>query len=272
MKKKPIDKNEIGIIKSYGTTDKMKLTICKKYAGDHTNHSLDAVIKNAKGTVNTEKLACNLSRAKNNVFEYAMCNPWDFFATFTIDEKKHPRNDLKLFFKKFSQWLRDYNKKHNLRIKYVIIPELHKDQINWHMHAIMIGIPLSHLKKFEKGDKTDTGKSIKKSLWEKGYSYWPAYTEKFGFNSFGVIKNHEATAKYITKYITKDLESSVNELNAKTYYCSTKLKKATEVRRGYLAIPVLDSQCDFSNDFVKIIDFKRETLPYILDNIIPLEN
>lgn len=269
--KKPLDYTEIAIVKGYKFSNKMKMTICKKYTGSTYNHSLDQVIKSAKGTVNTEKLDHNLSRAKNAVFELAMCNPWNLFGTFTIDGDLHDREDLKGYYKKFSQWIRNYNKKHKTAIKYLFVPEKHKDDKSWHMHGFLYGLPEEHLIPFKEGDKSKNGKPIKRDLWEGGYSHWVGYDKKFGFNSFKVIENHEAVSKYITKYISKDVESSVKEVNAKSYYNSRGLEKATEYIRGYLAIPVTDKDCDFVNDFVKIIDFERKNLTYVIDNIVPLE-
>lgn len=266
----PLDYTEIAIIKGYKYGSKMKMTICKKYTGSCYNHSLDKVIKAAKGSVNKEKLDYNLSRAKNAVFELAMCNPWNLFGTFTIDKEMHDRNDLKGYYKKFSQWIRNYNKKYGTLIKYLFVPEKHKNGA-WHMHGFLYGLPESHLVPFKEGDKSKSGKPIPIYLWEKGYLNWPAYAEKFGFNSFDTIKNHEAIAKYLTKYVSKDVESSVKEVNAKSYYNSRGLEKATEYIRGYLAVPVIDADCDFVNDFVKIIDFERKNLTYVMDNIVPLE-
>lgn len=268
--KKPLDYKEIAIIKGYKYSSKMKMTICKKYTGSSYNHSLDQVIKGAKGTVNTEKLDYNLSRAKNAVFELAMCNPWRYWGTFTMDKEMNDRNDLKGYYKKFTQWIRNYNKKHNIRIRYLFVPEKHKKG-TWHMHGFLYGLPEEHLVPFKNGDKSKNGKPIPMKLWKNGYLNWPAYAEKFGYCSFDTINNHEAIAKYLTKYVTKDVESSVKEVNAKSYYNSRGLEKATEYIRGYLAIPVTDKDCDFVNDFVKIIDFERKNLTYVIDNIVPLE-
>lgn len=269
--KKPLDYREIAIIKGYKYSDKMKMTICRKYTGSYYNHSLDDVIKSAKGTVNKDKLTNNLSRAKNSVYELAMCNPWRLFGTFTIDADLHDREDLKAYYKKFSQWIRNYNKKYGIRVKYLFVPEKHKDNKSWHMHGFINGLPDDHLVQFKEGDKSRSGKSIPKYLWENGYYNWPAYGSKFGFNSFDVIRNQEAVSKYMTKYISKDVESSVKEVNAKSYYNSRGLEKATEYIRGYLAVPVKDADCDFINDYVKIIDFDKSILPFIADNIIPIE-
>ena len=61
---------------------------------------------------------------------------------------------------------------------------------------------------------------------------WNAYFNRFGFCDLEPIKNHEAVSKYITKYINKELASSVTELNAHTYYHSRGLKFAELKKKG----------------------------------------
>lgn len=268
--KKVINKKEIAIIKSYKNTNRMKMTICRK--PDKFYKKYDPFKKPVeKGSINDEKLQCNLSRAKNAVYELAMCNPWEYFGNFTMDSKKHDRFDLKGYYRKFSQWIRDYNKKYNISIKYLFIPEKHKDGA-WHMHGFLFGIPLDHLTPFKEGDLTESGKPIPRDLWENGYLNWVAYMKKFGWNSFGIIGNHEAISKYITKYISKDLNESVQEVNAKSYYCSRGLEKATEVSRGYLAVSIKDSSCDFVNDYVRVINFDGNDLNHYLGSIISYDD
>lgn len=262
-----IQRKNVVIVKKYG--GKIKLTLCNNSGNYKYDIRFDS---GERGEVNEEKLDCNLSRAKGMVFEYASCNPWELFGTFTIDGNKYPRDDLKGFYDKYGDWLKYYNKKHNLAVKYVNIPELHSDEINWHMHGILHGLPLSHLKKFEKGDKSENGKPIPKYLWENGYYYWPEYKKKFGFCSFGKIRDQDKTAAYMTKYITKDISKSVRELNAKSYYCSRGLKKAEELNRGYLAIPYKDSDFDYVGDFTKVKWFESKDLCYVDSLIVPFEN
>jgi hypothetical protein len=261
-----MQRKNVAILKKYG--NKLKLTLCNSLGNYSYENTLQ---KTERGKANTEKLDCNLSRAKGVVFEYASCNPWELFGTFTIDSKKHPRDDLNGFYKKYAQWLRDYKKKYNLNIKYLNIPEMHADEINWHMHGIIHDLPMSHLKQFKEGDKSENGKPIKKSLWEKGYYYWPEYMKKFGFCSFGNIRNLEKTAGYLIKYITKDMSKSVKELNAKSYYCSTGLKKAEELKRGYLSRTPLDSEFDYVGDYTKINWYDYNDLHWVDSLIIPFE-
>ncbi|NLJ91320.1 MAG: hypothetical protein GX323_10550, partial [Clostridiales bacterium] len=42
----------------------------------------------------------------------------------------------------------------------------------------------------------------------------------------------ERVSSYVTKYVTKDLESSIKELNAKMYYCSRWLSRAKLIKKG----------------------------------------
>ena len=84
---------------------------------------------------------------------------------------------------------------------------------------------------------------------------WKRYAESFGYVTCEPIRNLEATAKYITKYITKDLVSSQVGLNKNLYLCSHGLNRAETIYRGHIAN---DFQPDFCNDYVAIKTFKTE--------------
>lgn len=218
-----------------------------------------------RGKVNEEKTRESIVRAKSKIFDYGYCNEWQYFITLTIDGKKYDRTDLKKYYKDFSQWLRDYNKKHGIDIKYIFIPELHSDGLNWHMHGLIMGLPLEHLRPFTTAD------SVPRTLVEQCYKNWDSYANKFGFVSLDVIKNREKVSGYITKYISKGLSNSVRELNAKMYYCSKGLKTATEIKRGLLKYEL--SNPDWQNDYVAVkwlYDTTKEEVSefYFADNDI----
>lgn len=199
--------------------------------------------------VNDEKLDANISRARTKVFEYAYCNDWDNFITLTINKNKYDRSNLKLYYKDFSQWLRDYQKKYDLKIKYLLIPELHDDGKNWHMHGFITGLPPNYLSDFVEGKHP-------KKLIEKGYKNWQDYFDKFGFVSLDKVKSPEGAAKYVTKYINKSLKNSIKGLGAHLYYCSKGLKQAKEIKRGTLLQSV---PFEFENEYVKIAWFNDAT-------------
>lgn len=183
-----------------------------------------------KGSVSDVKSDNNISRAKNRVFELALCNPWNIFLTFTLDPKKYNRNDLGKFRKDLSQFVRDYNKKYGLAIKYLLIPEEHKKG-GWHMHGFLMGLPDEHLRLFTLSEKLP--KYIREKL-KSGQSVyeWEPYRKKFGFCDLEVVKDQFAVSAYVTKYITKDLDRTVRESGAHLYYCSQGLSRSVVIFRG----------------------------------------
>lgn len=172
------------------------------------------------------KLDNNISRAKSKIFEYAFCNDWDYFVTMTIDEDKLDRYDLQTYVKKLGQFISNYKKNHGSKIKYLLVPEKHKDGA-YHLHGLVAGILPKHIEKNR-----------------YGYLDFPMYRERFGFISMSVVRDHEAVSKYITKYVTKEFLDS--EKGANSYYCSKGLNRSQVLYR----IPDVDSnvlQWDFEH-------------------------
>lgn len=190
----------------------------------------DDVQKTPKGTVSDEKSKNNISRAKGRIFELALCNPWTIFLTFTLSPERYDRNDLKKFQKDVSQFVRDYNKKYGLEVKYVLIPEEHKKG-GWHMHGLLMGLPIGHLREFSLKEKLP--KYIREKLKDGQAVYeWEAYRKRFGFCDLELVRDSFAVSAYVTKYITKDLDRTVKESGAHLYYCSQGLARSIEVFRG----------------------------------------
>lgn len=219
-----------------------------------------------RGTVNSEKLQENVSRAKSTIFELAFCNPWDWFFTGTLNPTKYDRTDLDKYHKTLTQWLRDYNKKHGLNIKFLLVPELHRDGKSWHMHGFLQGLPVEHLEQFKVGDIMGKGLADKVRKGAVVYN-WVAYANKFGFCGLELIRSHEAVSKYVTKYINKSLASSVTELNAHMYYVSRGLKRAEVVKQGTL---FGDVQFTYENEYCKVawLDYSDELLIKLKNSVI----
>ena len=206
----------------------------------------------AKGSVNTDKLENNLSRAKSTVKEYALCNQWDYWCTFTIDPQKYDRFNLDNFAKDFAEFLHNYNRRcpEEYRVKYLLVPEQHKDGA-WHMHGFLKGI--------KPGDLYTN---------KHGYLTWKQYEKRFGFISMDSIKDMDKAASYILKYMTKDADKNVTELNKHMYYASKGLDKAVELYRGkadfhgnwdwehpdgFFKVKTLDVRKDSISDYMEII-------------------
>lgn len=136
------------------------------------------------------RLAASLSRTKNRVRELAMCNKWQYFATFTLSDDKQDRFDINQWVKDLGVWIGNYNKRFNTKLRYLIIPEQHKNGA-WHAHGLLMGVDEKSL-----------------VMNEYGYLDMPYYRNRFGFINLSRIKNLVATAHYVTKYITKDSAQS----------------------------------------------------------------
>ena len=216
-----------------------------------------------KGEVNEEKLENNLSRAKSKIFEYAYCNPWELFVTLTLDKKKYDRKDLEKFRKDFAQFVRDYKKKYGVSVKYLLIPERHKDGA-WHMHGFFMGLPQEHLKPFKSSERLPV-KILNRLKNGKQVFTWQAYAEKFGFCDIELIENQEASSKYIMKYVTKEAQRTISELNAHLYYCSQGLKKAEVIHQDILTKPI--DNPSYENDYVIVKYFKQadEAMDYFVN-------
>lgn len=266
IKSRAYDYNKT-IVKVYGFGDNKKIKVTLMNCVKSKDIEIDKNLSSERGKVNTSKLDENLSRTKNKIFELAYCNKWDYFFTGTLNPNKHDRTDLELFHKQLTQFIRDTNKKYNCKIKFLFVPELHSDRKSWHIHGFLQGVPDNLLSQFKIGDKM--GKVIAEKVQNGEIVYnWLDYSKKFGFCDLEPIKNHEAVSKYITKYINKELATSVTELNAHQYYHSRGLQMATKIKEGSM---IWDNTTpSFQNDYCKIawIDYSENALNEILHSFI----
>ena len=177
-----------------------------------------------------DKLPQALSRARRVCLELALCNEWKWFATFTIAKDNFDRKNLDGFYERFSEWLKYQKKKYQIKIPYLLVPEQHGDG-SWHMHGFFNSDIDSFLVSF--ADQYEAGANVPLKLVNKGYFNWPEYQKKFGFCSFGKIRNHDATAFYATKYISESFQGDARRVGLKLYYCSQGLNRATNFYSVY---------------------------------------
>lgn len=73
-------------------------------------------------------------RARSAIFDLARCNDFKYFVTFTLDETKVDRYDVGAITLKLNNWLDNNVRRRGL--KYVLVPELHKDGAV-HFHGLI---------------------------------------------------------------------------------------------------------------------------------------
>lgn len=188
------------------------------------------------------KLDASFSRARSMVLQYALCNPWDYFFTGTLDRKKMNRYDLETYAAQLSQWIRDRRKQYGVKFNVLLVPELHKD-CAWHMHGFVHGLPGDVLERFKPPAPLDLVRS--------DFLNWPDYERRFGFCSLGPIKDPVKCAFYVTKYIGKGFAGRDEDVGKHLYFHSRPLKKAEKASDVYGYNAGLESLCVNDYQFCK---------------------
>ena len=196
-----------------------------------------------------EKMENSISRSKSRIYEIAMCNEWSHFMTGTLDSTKYDRYNLPVFQKDLSIFIRNQRRDAKAPdLKYLIIPEQHKDGA-WHFHGLLNGLNPKMLYEF--------GPNVPEKIRSR-YRNYLAYSKRFGYCSVGEIKNKEAVAAYITKYITKEMAKTNVGLENNLYYCSKGLNRAEKIKQGKLMTS--PERWDFENEYVKVKWIKKEDI------------
>lgn len=174
----------------------------------------------------TEIQRCSISRTKSKILELILCNDFEYFFTQTISPSSSlSRFDCDSIVKKVAEKF-NYMKKNCNKLLYMFVAEKHKDGAI-HLHGVL----------------TLDEKFL--YLNENGY-FSIKNLDKLGFNSLSKIRNKQATAFYMTKYITKDM---VKNSHNQRYFCSKGLKHYIKEKCDLSVIQNLTPY--FQNDFVK---------------------
>jgi hypothetical protein len=134
------------------------------------------------------------NRARRKVFDY-VCgdDSLDLFCTLTLDKEKLARDEWGEIVRKLNVWLDNRVRRNGL--KYVLVPEYHKDGHAIHFHGCMNSEALT----LAASGHFDRGKEV------FNITSW-----KYGFTTAKKIDSgvgsRVACAKYIAKYMTKGQE------------------------------------------------------------------
>lgn len=146
------------------------------------------------------------NRAKQKIYELARSNKWEYFLTLTFAKDRYNYDVLT---EKLKNWINRTKKKYAPDMKYIFVPELHKDGA-LHFHGIVSDI--GSLPLVDSGHKDKDGKTI-----------YNIDCYKMGFTTGTKVTDSGRVASYLTKYITKDLMSYSK--GKKKYWASRNLKK-----------------------------------------------
>lgn len=152
------------------------------------------------------------NRSKSCVYDIARANRWDWFVTFTFNGELVERYNYDACVKKLTVWLNNVRKRKATGLKYIVVPEPHKDGA-WHFHGLFAdcsGLTFS-----------DSGITDK-----NGRRVYNIADYKLGWCTATRVSSSQKAANYICKYVTKDLASKT--AGKKRYWASRNCDKPVE--------------------------------------------
>lgn len=161
------------------------------------------------------------NRTVSQIYEITRMNIWDYFLTLTFDRNKIDSGNYDLLCNKVSKWLNNIRSQYAPDLKYLIVPELHKDGEHYHFHGLLSDI----------GGLTLFDSGIKKG----GHTIYNLQNWNYGFSTVSRVESSVKVSSYITKYITKDL-CAVGK-NKHRYWCS---KNCERVKPKTYNLPLED--------------------------------
>lgn len=210
------------------------------------------------------------NRTKQNVYQITRSNRWEWYITLTLDPEKIDRTDYDLCVKTVRKWFNNIKTRICPDLKYIIIPELHKDGKSYHFHGLLAnteGLAFS-----------DSG------IRQKGRKVFNLADYKLGFTNCTRVDDTRKVSAYITKYITKNLEISIK---GKRRYLASKNCDKAEVKEynvtpeekdvllfyasamgkiGYIKTQDVPEAGQLINYIELIVDGSNDTLHFLLDS------
>lgn len=148
----------------------------------------------------------SMRRARSQVRDIALCTPFKYFVTLTLDEGQVDRYDIVAVTRKLTAWCDNQVRRHGL--SYVLVPELHRDGAI-HFHGFFNGA----LEAVDSGTMTQAGGKPRRPRTEAQRALWASQGEHTVFNlpawSLGfttaieLYGDYRKAVSYVCKYIGK---------------------------------------------------------------------
>ena len=163
----------------------------KVHTSELLNHSKKVHASEPSEKQREHVIQSSMNRTVQKIYEISRANIWDYFLTLTFDRNKLDSSNYNLLCDKVSKWLNNLHSRYAPDLKYLIVPELHKDGKHYHFHGLLANI----------GNITLKDSGIKKN----GHTIYNLSNWKYGFSTVTKVIDSNKVSAYITKYITKEL-------------------------------------------------------------------
>lgn len=215
----------------------------------------------SKGTGDPEKsILSSMNRAKNKILDLSRSNDWEWFLTFNFNKNKVDRYDYDSVSKLMSKWLNNQKTQYP-EMRYLIVPELHKDGA-YHFHGLV-----SNGLSFTRATNPHNGTLLKDRVGREVYNVEGYH---IGFTTATKVTETKRAGNYITKYITKELCSTVK--GKKKYWHSRNLQEPV-IQKALIPKEQIDEIVkDFKDtaNYCKVVkpkSFEEQQITYIEINI-----
>ena len=187
--------------------------------------------------------------SRNRLVELIKANPdFCYFFTGTFDPKKWNSKNFQEIYKPLRRFLQ------NKGIKYILVAELHQSG-SIHFHGVFNETVEPYLENFDLSKKLP--KRIRDGILKEDRNLFnfPSYAKRFGWVSIEKIRNLDAVACYVSKYITKSFEDEKNRISYRRFFASKNLS------RPFNDIPKEKDVLDFEpirlSKKIPMVTFKR---------------
>lgn len=203
------------------------------------NINLTKAYQNEHRTKEGEKhcIDTSLSRTKNVIYNIARSNEWKWFITLTLSPDKVDRSSYDEVVKRLQKFCNNLQQRHCPHLKYLIVPELHLDKINYHFHGLLADC--------DELQFVFSGKFDKKGRPVFNIPQWT-----YGFTTATLVGDTSRASSYITKYVTKESEQYLK--NKHRYYTNRNTLRAPAEKL------VVQSPMDFIQTYADDITYIKE--------------
>ena len=157
--------------------------------------------------ITQESRSDSLKRAKDSIFDYVLCNDFQYFFTGTINPELLQSDNPQVLITPVQTWLKDIVRRYG--VGYVMVAERHKKG-GIHFHGLLMSetpLPLvdSGTALYKGHKKPVSAARAKRLHLSDGRTVYNLKNWRFGFSTAIELTGDKLyTAFYITKYITKD--------------------------------------------------------------------
>ena len=129
------------------------------------------IINDMKEFKNSDKSTMfSINRSKRNLYHIARSNKWDYFITLTFNRNDTDASNYDEVSKKVTNWLKNMKCRFAPDLMYLVVPELHKDGINYHFHGLLSNIGNLEISDSGKIDKRSGKVIYNLPCWKWGFS------------------------------------------------------------------------------------------------------